>query len=117
MKKFFQNIKFKKISLTTLALALVVSGFLVWGNTEAAITEITVTSPNGGEIWSGSHDITWTTVLSEDTGTVNIYLVGGESSFSIATGEANDGSYSWNTTAHTDGSSYEIKKRQPQILK
>lgn len=43
MKKFFQNIKFKKVSLTTLAFALVVSGFLVWGNK----IEAQITSPGG----------------------------------------------------------------------
>lgn len=48
MKKFFQNIKFKNISLTTLALALVVSGFLVWGNTEAATTAVSIDTPTSG---------------------------------------------------------------------
>lgn len=110
MKKFFQNIKFKKVSLTTLAFALVVSGFLVYGNKiEAAIGSVSITSPTGGEIWSGTHNITWTTFPEGDEGTVNIYLINGGSSSAIATGEANDGTYSWDTSAHSDGSSYKIK--------
>ena len=51
MKKFFQNIKFKKISLTTLAFALVVSGFLFYGNKiEAQVTSISVDSPTSSSL-------------------------------------------------------------------
>lgn len=56
------NKMFFKISLPTLALALVLGGFLVLNtkSAEALITTITVTAPNGTEKWSGTKNITWT---------------------------------------------------------
>ena len=51
----------KKASTIITAVALVVGGFFVSAPFAfAAISTITVTSPNGGEIWSGTHNITWT---------------------------------------------------------
>jgi hypothetical protein len=56
---------------------------------------ITVTAPNGGENWNAgtTHSVTWN---SNAGGTVDISLYkGGVFDSAIATGEANDGSYSW----------------------
>ncbi|MCL5012217.1 MAG: hypothetical protein M1320_02210 [Patescibacteria group bacterium] len=69
-------------------------------NVQAAITTITVTSPNGGEIWSGTHNITWTTD-GVGTDNVNIYrCIGGDCASNqtlITTVVATSSPYSWNT--------------------
>ncbi|MFC1999232.1 fibronectin type III domain-containing protein [Chloroflexota bacterium] len=59
---------------------------------------ITVTSPNGGESWAGgsSHDITWS--ASDDNfgdTPITIEYYNGSGWITVATGEANDGSYTW----------------------
>ena len=79
MKKFFQNIKFKNISLTTLALALVVSGFLVWGNKiEAAVSVVDITSSTLYVRSGKSIDINFdVTADSTNVGIVKIEIYGG----------------------------------------
>jgi hypothetical protein len=58
---------------------------------------ITVTSPNGGEIWAvgSTHNITWTT--SSSVGNIRImYSVNNGSSWkTVVSSSPNDGSYSW----------------------
>ncbi len=65
--------------------------------TPASGPSITVTSPNGGEVWmiGTSYPITWTTIGT--VGTVDIYysLNSGASWTSIVTNTANDGTHSW----------------------
>lgn len=65
---------------------------------------VTVLSPNGGEVWTGglTYDITWTASSSDPAATgsmsIDIYYStdsGGTYPNTIATGEANDGVYSW----------------------
>jgi hypothetical protein len=61
---------------------------------------VTVTAPNGGESWaSGSnHDITWSATDNVGVTAIDILLsTDGGATFptTIATGEANDGVYSW----------------------
>ena len=64
--------------------------------TDSAPASITVTSPNGGEVWAcgSTHAITWTS--SGVTGDVKIYgsVNNGDKWHLIAT-TANDGSYTW----------------------
>lgn len=69
---------------------------------------VTVTAPNGGEIWNGSKTITWNATDSDDdTLTVSIYYRNSSSSSSswatIASSEANTGSHTWDTTSVSDG--------------
>lgn len=75
------------------------------GSAQAVIASVTVVDPLGGEIWNGVHTISWTTSPAFDPATVNIYLVDDSDSSVklIATGEVNDGSYSWDTTTTQAG--------------
>jgi immune inhibitor A len=61
---------------------------------------VTVTAPNGGEVWDIglTYDVTWT--ANDNIGVTSVSIVlsrDGGSTFddTLATGEANDGSYSW----------------------
>jgi hypothetical protein len=71
--------------------------FSTSGDTQAPT--ITVDAPNGGESWAAgsSHDITWT--ASDNVGVTSITLEysvnNGASWNSIASGEPNDGTYTW----------------------
>jgi hypothetical protein len=60
---------------------------------------VTVTAPNGGESWTvgASQDITWTATDNVGVTAVDIaYSTDGGASYTdIATGEANDGTYTW----------------------
>ncbi|MDI6793663.1 MAG: hypothetical protein QME81_12510, partial [bacterium] len=71
--------------------------------------EITLLSPNGGESWSGTQDITW--VTTGPVTAIDLYwtLDAGASWSSIATSESNDGIYSLNTNDLTDSNDYLIK--------
>ncbi|GEM_PF-4100382 len=76
----------------------------------AAVSDLTVTSPNGGEVWSGTHTITW----NADNGNSNLKIkiqksFDGMNWDNIASGEANDGSFSWDTTQAQDYIAYLIK--------
>ncbi len=115
MKIFFQNKMFRKISLSTLAIAIVVGGFLVFSTpTKAAISTVTVTAPNGGEVWSDSHSITWTTNPASDPETVNLYYCTGGNCTSgtytlIVSGISNTGNYYWDTASVADATTYKIR--------
>lgn len=64
---------------------------------------VAVTSPNGGELWTGgsAYDITWTAVSSDPGGTINsidiLLSTNGGATYPITliSGIANTGSYSW----------------------
>ena len=64
------------------------------------VPAVTLSSPTGGEFWSGSQSITWN-ATDEDGDTliisISYYSPVDSTWHSIATGEANDGSYSWDT--------------------
>lgn len=65
--------------------------------------EVTVISPNGGEVWmpSSTHEITWSAWDNVAIDYIEIYLSrdGGESyDYTIALGEENDGTYDWVVT-------------------
>jgi len=69
-------------------------------STQYAPPSITVTAPNGGEIWDAgtTQDITWTTTAGDGaiTGVDLEYSTDGGSTYStIVTGTADDGTYSW----------------------
>ena len=74
--------------------------------------EITLTSPTGGETWSGTQDITWNASdEDDDTLRINIFysLDSGISWTSITTDETNDGTYTWDTITVDPGNNYRIK--------
>jgi hypothetical protein len=75
---------------------------------------ITLTSPNGAESWivGTEHNITWTSIGTNGSVHNNLTLQystnGGSSWTNIATGEANDGTYSW-SVADTVSTACRIK--------
>ena len=81
---------------------------------DPVVPDSTLTSPNGGENWSGTHTITWNnaSITDSNLGSTPITLKystnGGTSWTDIATGEINDGEYSWDTSAGGDSSNYLI---------
>ena len=103
-KKLFSRRSLAKIAILTMAFLLFNSGFFALLPAVAAITTITVTSPNGAETWGGTHAITWTTDGSAfATDTVAIYVcTDGDvcaSPFTVTSSVANSGTYSWDTNA------------------
>jgi hypothetical protein len=67
----------------------------------ASASMITVTSPNGGEIWSGMNTITWTSDMPS-SGFVNIYTCDTNtclSTTSVQVNVPNSGSFAWDTSA------------------
>ena len=77
-------------------------------------TTPTVISPNGGEIWTGTHDITWTASIDPDGDPVTYEIEysydGGGEWYGLVSG-ISSASYSWNTTAYPDSTSYLIRVR------
>ncbi len=63
----------------------------------AAEGTITVTSPNGGESWTigTAHNITWTSTGTVGNLNIDYSTDSGTNWTAVATGEINDGSYSW----------------------
>ena|GEM_PF-2388820 len=71
--------------------------FGAYSYTPATQPTITVTSPNGGEVWmiGTSQTITWTTTGTVSNVDIYYSLNSGVSWTSIITGTANDGTHSW----------------------
>ncbi|MEE9119193.1 MAG: Ser-Thr-rich GPI-anchored membrane family protein, partial [Calditrichia bacterium] len=73
------------------------------------LSKITVTSPNGGEIWQAGtrHTITWTDVINEN---VQIDLYRSDTLYSpISPSTSSDGAFTWNIPAQTEaGFDYKI---------
>ncbi|MEK7600726.1 MAG: Ig-like domain-containing protein [Patescibacteria group bacterium] len=106
-------------SAAVLAALMLLGGFFVpLAPAQAVIAGITVGSPAGGEIWSGTHNITWTTLPLADPETVDIFLRDSlNNETTIALSETNDGVYSWNTATTlagptTDDTGYSIIMRR-----
>jgi len=83
--------------------------------TAPSIQTATLTSPNGAESWGGNtvHPITWTAgdITDATSGFASItlqYSTDGSTWTDIATGELNDGSYSW-TTPDIDSSTVTVR--------
>lgn len=94
--------------------------------TEARVDHITVkvfyshppsmdlTSPVGGEFWSGIHNIAWTTTDADgglETRTVDLEYTsdGGANWTTIVSDTADDGSYFWDTAPIPDGTTYQVR--------
>lgn len=69
-------------------------------------TALTVTSPNGGEIWSGTHPIAW--IGGAPDFTVEVSSDNGASYTQLASGVASR-SRSWDTTSWPDGGDYLVR--------
>ncbi|MEJ2196922.1 MAG: Ser-Thr-rich GPI-anchored membrane family protein [Ignavibacteriaceae bacterium] len=69
---------------------------------------ITVTSPNGGEIFEigASYDITWTDNIAEDV-KIELFKAGAFDS-NIVDPTPSDGTYNWTVPSVTEGSDYTI---------
>jgi len=96
--------------LMTFLLITILVGFV-----GAAISDISVTSPDGGEQWSGTQDITWD-APGCDNETLWIFWGKGGSIETPHTQAAitkdvdcSAGSYGWDTSGREDGSDYQIK--------
>lgn len=78
--------------------------------------EVAVTYPNGGEVVTGSLNITWTATDPDPWAETALLLIdldysddAGTSWSSIATDEANDGSYLWDVSGLADGEQYLVR--------
>ncbi len=106
----------KNLLLVPLAL------FVYAGMASAVISEINVTSPNGGEVWNGTQTITWTSKGCSAGETINIYagvrgvtLDHPGTSFMVASNiDCSLGAYDWNTATSFGGdrADYQIKVRR-----
>lgn len=82
-----------------------ISGTFTLDNTAPVVT---LSSPAGGELWGGPHEITWsTTDANPDVAQLSLSEDGG-SSYGLELGSTilDGGTYSWDTTGHADGQSY-----------
>ena len=106
---------FARRSFAVIAVAALISGFFVsTAFADPTPTTLTITSPNGGEIWSGTHNITWSSTGGTPGDTVSlVYSTNDFTTQSLIVGSeglAYDvGTFSWNTTTVPDGTSYKVK--------
>jgi len=89
--------------------------YATWNySAEVFVPTPTVISPNGGEIWSGTQNITWTASTDPDGDPITYeieYSYDGGGTWNPLASGISETSYSWNTTAHPDGSNYLIRVR------
>ncbi|SVC30776.1 uncharacterized protein METZ01_LOCUS283630, partial [marine metagenome] len=70
---------------------------------------VTVASPNGGEVWSGTKIITWnTTDANSSSRVISVSTNGGSSYTTLSSSASDSGSYSWDTTGTSDSSTVRI---------
>ena len=104
-------VAFARRSFVVIAAAALISGFFV-SNAYAAVTTLTVTSPNGTEEWRGTQNINWSTTGGAPGDLVNIvYSTDNFSSQAvIVTGVAyNAQPYSWDTTSFPESTNFKIR--------
>jgi|GEM_PF-5718825 len=87
------------------------------GSVSATISSITVNSPNGGEYWSGTKDITWTAGGVEGDTIDILYTSGAGWPVIKGFGGYDDSPYLWDTSSLTDGASYQILIRDSNDFK
>ncbi|RLI68130.1 hypothetical protein DRO91_09425, partial [Candidatus Heimdallarchaeota archaeon] len=109
------NISYVQINGTSATISGTTTATVIADTQDPIVASDAVVSPNGGEFLSGTETITWNNSDITDshlaTNPITLYYSnnGGTSWTQIATNEANDGSYSWDTTtAGGDGSNYLI---------
>lgn len=94
--------------------AIAFGGFFI-PNANANVLTIDLTSPNGGEIWSGTHDITWT-ATGDPGDTVSILLSDNDfvTDATLVAAIAYDaGFFAWDTATVPDGANYKIEVQSP----
>jgi len=106
MSKNIFTTNFKKSFFVILTATLIISGFFV--SNALAVTTITVDSPNGGECWNGTQDITWSSDCVSGEYVDIKYTTGGSSQLIKSYVDCTAGSYSWDTNSVSEGSSYQI---------
>jgi len=74
---------------------------------------VTLTSPVGGELWSGNHTITWTATDDRDAPediTISLHYTRDDVDFYVIyTNMVNTGSYEWDTSLLVDDDSYRVR--------
>ena len=74
---------------------------------------VTLTSPVGGELWSGTQTITWAATDDRDADgdiTVSLHYTRDDENFLVIyTNMVNTGSYDWDTTLVVDDDSYRVR--------
>ncbi len=97
------------------------SGSNAWSPEETANLEVRlspngpvvrVISPNGGEVWSGTNEITWQAAPHVAGATISValyYSSDGVAWNLLSANEQNDGKYSFDTTKVMNGNGYKIK--------
>ncbi len=100
-------------SFRNIFFSMFVMMFMVFtmGVVSAAITSITVTSPDGGEYWAGTQDITWTSVGCTGDQNVDIYWNTTTQQAVVASDvNCSLGTHSWDTTERPDAfEAYKVK--------
>lgn len=103
----------RRIASIIFAAALLSGFFVSTAFAEPTPTTLTLTDPNGGEIWSGTHDITWTStggvvgdevtlVWSTDNFVSTSNLIAENIPYSL-------GTYSWDTNTVVGGTNYRVR--------
>ena len=106
MKKSDSRFNIKKFIILSSIISLMIS--LVSGVVLGAISTITVTSPNGGEIWKGTQTISWTTDgTSSDF--VDIYYNKGAGNVLIKSFQTATTPFSLSTSPHAIKSSVNVE--------
>jgi hypothetical protein len=88
------------------------SQFDVWGQlVNFTAPTLTVTSPNGGEVWApnSTHNVTWTSTNAGTTVTIDL-LLNGTPTLNIATNASNNGSFGWTIPVSVaEGNTYTVR--------
>jgi len=103
----------KKISIPII---LTVALLMFFIPSALAANTVTVTAPNGGELWDGTNSITWTNTTCKPADTDNFTIEysydGGPYTAIVSNTTYSGGSYSWDTSARMDGVQYLIRVRK-----
>ena len=87
---------------------LIAVGFL--GVVSAEVTSIDLIKPDGGEFWSGTQNIEWTTIgCVTGTDFLNIQRSTGAGFTTFATVSCSPGIFNWNTATVSDSANYQIR--------
>ena len=94
-------LKSKTFLIRLTAVLIMIGGFFVAANANAVITTINLVSPDGGQEWRGTQNITWNGVSDNASDAIDILYAADGVNFNQVVAQNrlfSDGSYSWNTT-------------------